>query len=201
GDILGILVSGAVMFFPLLILHRANITGGGIGFGDPALPAPQAGLMASLSSGIVAGQMAWPLVVVGILMGLAMVMVKVRSPMLVSVGMYLPVETTFAIFVGGIIRWLTDSFAKRQSLNGAQHARVENTGVLVASGLIAGEALMGLVIAAIVFFTDKPFPTISWSGAGVVAPLVMIGLAILLIYKPLGSAGSADEPAPPSAIA
>ena len=108
GDMLGILVASAVLYFPLLWLHLANIKSGGIGFGDPKLSAPQAGLMAALAQGIVGGNMAWPLVVVGIFMGLALIMVQVRSPMLFAVGMYLPLETTFAIFLGGVIRWITD---------------------------------------------------------------------------------------------
>ena len=96
--------------------------------------------------------MAWPLVVVGIFMGFALILVQVRSPMLFSVGMYLPLETTFAIFVGGIIRWMTDKMRDRRGFNDAQKARVENAGVLTASGLIAGEALTGLVVAAFRFF-------------------------------------------------
>jgi putative OPT family oligopeptide transporter len=130
-----------------MLLHVANIKSGGIGFGDRALSAPQAGLMAALSQGIVGGEMPWPLIIVGILMGLALIMVEVKSPMLFAVGMYLPVETTFAIFLGGIIRWLTDKLRDRQNLNDAQKARVENAGVLTASGMIAGEALLGIVIA------------------------------------------------------
>ena len=103
--------------------------------------------MASLAQGIVGGDMAWPLVITGILMGIAMIMFKVRSPMLVAIGMYLPIgTTTSAIFVGGMIRWVTDTIRKRRAYNEAQTARVENVGMLVASGLIAGEALAGLVI-------------------------------------------------------
>jgi putative OPT family oligopeptide transporter len=200
GDILGIVVAGAVMFFPLYILHSSNITEGGTGFGDPKLPAPQAGLMAVLSQGIVGGDMAWPLVIVGIIMGLALVLVRVKSPMLVAVGMYLPLETTFAIFVGGIIRWFTDKLVEQRKFNDAQKARTENTGVLVASGLIAGEALMGLVIAGYVFFTDSPFPSIVWGGANWLAPVVLVGLALLLIFKPVANAGAPDEPAPPAAM-
>jgi putative OPT family oligopeptide transporter len=200
GDILGVVVSGAVMFFPLYILHSSNITEGGTGFGDPKLPAPQAGLMAVLSQGIVGGEMAWPLVIVGIIMGLALVLVRVKSPMLVAVGMYLPLETTFAIFVGGIIRWITDRFVESRKLNDAQKARTENTGVLVASGLIAGEALMGLVIAGYVFFTDSPFPSIAWMGANWLAIGILVFLALLLIGIPLAHAGSPDEPAPPTAM-
>jgi uncharacterized oligopeptide transporter (OPT) family protein len=86
---------------------------GGIGFGDRELPAPQAGLMASLAQGIVGGDMAWPLVITGILMGVAMIMFKVKSPMLVAIGMYLPISITSAIFIGGVIRWFTDVLRRR----------------------------------------------------------------------------------------
>ena len=120
--------------------------------------------------------MAWPLVIVGMLMGLGFVLLKVRSPMLVSVGMYLPLETTFAIFCGGIIRWLSDKIAARRKLNAAQRTRTDNAGVLVASGLIAGEALMGLGIAAYVFFANKKgFPGVELgSVADWIAPLVLV---------------------------
>ena len=106
--------------------------------------------MAMLSKGIVGGDMAWPLVIVGILMGFALIMIEVRSVMLFSVGMYLPLGTTFAIFLGGVFRWVTDKLRDRRGLNDAQKARVDNAGVLTASGLIAGEALCGLVIAGLV---------------------------------------------------
>ena len=106
--------------------------------------------MAALSQGIVGGEMAWPLVIVGIAMGISLILIKVRSPMLFSVGMYLPLETTFAIFIGGLVRGIVDKQADKRGYNAAQKARVENAGVLAASGLIAGEALMGLVVAGVV---------------------------------------------------
>ncbi len=198
GDFLGVAVSSLVLFFPLMILHQAY------GFGSPQLSAPQAGLMASLAQGIVGGHMAWPLVVVGIFMGFGLILIEVRSPMLFSVGMYLPLETTFAIFVGGLFRWATDKFRNRENLNDAQKARVENAGVLTASGLIAGEALCGLVIAAFrgveksrgtkilpEIFANPPL----WIGA-----VVFVMLAVLMIRLPLANAGRPDEPAPPTAI-
>ncbi|MFB3826079.1 MAG: OPT family oligopeptide transporter [Bryobacteraceae bacterium] len=209
GDILGIFLASAVLYFPLFVLHAGNIKAGGVGFGDRQLPAPQAGLMAALSQGIVGGDMAWPLVVVGIFMGLALVMVQVRSPMLFAVGMYLPLETTFAIFVGGIFRWLTDTLRNRRGLNEAQKARVENAGVLTASGLIAGEALTGLLVAACRFFE---WPVASGNGRTPGLPAIMedppllIGFAVLallgfvMISVPLRNAGRPDEPAPPTAI-
>ncbi len=201
GDFIGVFISSAVMFFPLYILHASNIKMGGIGFGDKALSAPQAGLMAMLAKGIVGKEMAWPLVIVGIVMGLAMILVKVRSPMLFSVGMYLPLETTFAIFVGGVIRGITDAIGKRRKLNDAQKIRVENAGILGAAGLIAGEALMGLVIAAFVFFQDKPFWNQSWyTPHGIIAIAFAVFLALYLIVRPLRNAGKPDEPPPPSAV-
>src|SRR5258708_10503679 len=60
--------------------------------------------MATLAIGIVGGDMPWPLVVVGVCFGIALIMMQVKSPMLVAVGMYLPFETTFAIFLGGVFR-------------------------------------------------------------------------------------------------
>ena len=155
--------------------------------------------MAALSQGIVGGEMAWPLVFVGIAMGIALILIKVTSPMLFSVGMYLPLETTFAIFVGGMIRGYVDARAAKRGYNDAQKARVENTGVLVASGLIAGEALMGLLIAAVVFFHGS-FPTVDFAAAAPLALIFAVALAAYLVIVPLGKAGSPDEPAPPTAV-
>lgn len=205
GDLIGVVVAGAVMFFPLYVLHFSNIKQGGTGFGDKALAAPQAGLMATLSQGIVGGEMAWPLVIVGIVMGFALILVKVKSPMLFSVGMYLPLETTFAIFVGGLIRAAVDWQVAKRGFNDAQKARVENAGVLAASGLIAGEALMGLVVAAVVFFRDKAFFNLGewfpgWHASPLLAVLFALAIAAYLIFVPLGKAGAADEPAPPTAV-
>ena len=199
GDVIGVAVAGALLFFPLYVLHVSNIAQGGSGFGDRALPAPQAGLMATLAQGIVGGEMAWPLVIVGIAMGFSLILIQVRSPMLFAVGMYLPLETTFAIFVGGMLRGIVDRQVKARGYNAAQAARVENTGVLVASGLIAGEALMGLLVAAVVFWRNA-FWDYSWAFSGSTAIFFAVVLAAYLIFVPLSKAGAADEPAPPTAV-
>jgi len=205
GDIIGVIFAGAVMFVVLAYLHEGDIASGNNlgyqgGFGSKNLSAPQASLMAILSRGIVEGAMAWPLIVAGMLMGVAFILMQVKSPMLVSVGMYLPIETTFAIFVGGIFKGAVDWFTEKRKLNLAQKTRVENTGVLLASGMIAGEALMGLIIAILavmnifiydyfVFF-QKPSFLIS---------LVVIGLiGFVMIQIPLKNAGKPDQPAPPA---
>jgi len=198
GDFLGIGIASLVLFPFLMLLHQAYT------FGSPQLSAPQAGLMASLSQGIVGGNMAWPLVIVGILMGFGLILIEVRSPMLFSVGMYLPLETTFAIFVGGVFRWLTDKLRDRQNFNDAQKARIENAGVLTASGLIAGEALCGLVVAgfrAVEKGKGHPIlPVIFQTPSDFIGLAVFVLIGILMVKLPLANAGSPDEPAPPTAI-
>ncbi len=198
-ELVAVVVASAVMYFPLFVLHEANIKSGGIGFGDKQLSAPQAGLMATLAQGIVGGGMPWPLVMVGIAMGIAMIMLRVKSPMLMAVGMYLPFNTTFAIFVGGVLRWITDKLRERRGLNAAQTARVENTGVLAASGLIAGESLLGLATATVVFFRGGlPKLPVNTGFAG--GAVVLAVLAAWMVWGPLKNAGSPDEPAPPAVM-
>jgi uncharacterized oligopeptide transporter (OPT) family protein len=144
--------------------------------------------------------MAWPLVVSGMFMSLALILIKAPSPMLIAVGMYLPLETTFAIFVGGVFRYLVDRRAARLGLNDAQRVRVENNGVLLSSGLIAGEALMGLLVATLAFFNVN-LPSIFAEPKAWVGYIILAILGYLLIKIPLANAGRADEPAPPSAMA
>jgi putative OPT family oligopeptide transporter len=204
-ELIAVVVASFVMYWPLMLLHYGSINSGGVGFGGPDLPAPQAGLMATLAQGIVGGDMPWALVGVGILFGIAMIMMQVKSPMLVAVGMYLPFGTTFAIFVGGVFRSLGDWVAERRGYNAAQKARVENAGVLTASGLIAGEALMGLVWAGLQFVPQwkapnhppQLFNNPSYLVGGLI---VLAGLAALLIRLPITAAGDPSEPAPPTAI-
>jgi putative OPT family oligopeptide transporter len=198
-ELVAVVVAAAVMYFPLLWLHKGNIAQGGTGFGDPKLSAPQASLMAFIAQGIVGGDMAWPLVITGILMGFAMIMFKVRSPMLVAIGMYLPIGTTSAIFIGGMIRWVTDTIRKRRTYNEAQTARIENVGVLVASGMIAGEALSGLVIGWFNYQYGK-LPSVLEHPSYLLGVVMIALLALTLIRIPLANAGDPNEPAPPSAI-
>jgi len=198
-ELIAVVLSSLVMYYPLYVLHVANIKNGGTGFGDAALPAPQAGLMAALAQGIVGGEMPWALVVTGALFGVAMIMVKVRSPMLVAVGMYLPLATTFAIFVGGMLRWASNSLSKRSQFNEAQRTRIESVGILIASGLIAGEALMGLIVATLRFF-DIGLPHILEEGSYLIGLAVLAILGLVLIRLPHNNAGRPEDPAPPAAM-
>jgi putative OPT family oligopeptide transporter len=193
-ELVAVIVASLVMYVPLYILNA-----GLGGFGSRALPAPQAGLMAALAQGIVGGEMPWPLVATGALFGVAMIMLKVRSPMLVAVGMYLPFATTFAIFAGGMFRGLQEILSRRAGHNEAQKTRVENIGILIASGLIAGEALTGLVIATFRFF-EKPIFEFFKEPSYAAGAVVLAGLGAMIVFLPLSRAGKPDEPPPPAAI-
>lgn len=119
--------------------------------------------------------------------------------MLFAVGMYLPLATTFAIFIGGITRWAMDALRDRGNFNEAQRARIENIGVLCASGMIAGEALVGLLVASFRFF-EWPIPEIFAEPSFLLGGLVMALILFVLIRTPLANPGHPDEPAPPTAI-
>jgi hypothetical protein len=130
---------------------------------------------------------------------LALVLIKSPSPMLVAVGMYLPPATTGAIFLGGCLKALVEWRAKRAGLAGDAATRVESTGTLVASGLIAGESLTGVVLAGLVLVSERftsvgnalGLPETPWVDGPAGAWLALVPLAVLawiLVRVPLRSA-------------
>ncbi len=155
------------------------------GFGGEKIPAPQASLMAVVARSIMERKTDWILILTGMFMGLAFILMQVRSPMLIAVGMYLPIETSFAIFLGGAFKGLLERRMERRKLDGGAKETVTNTGTLLASGLIAGEALIGILFAVLAFAEVKLFhlfPSPSYL-AGLVC-LAAIGL--FLVYRALG---------------
>ena len=183
-ELIGTIAVSFVLVFPIMILHEGNLATGGIGIGDTALPAPQAGLMAQLATGIVGGEMPWGLILIGVGMAIGLILIKAPAPMLIAVGMYLPLETSFAIFIGGVIKAIADKWFKPR-LDEAGQGRFENAGILLASGLIAGEALTGVLIAVLVLAGLAPLSQwIFADGAGVPADGslgVWLGLAIFAV--------------------
>ncbi len=144
-EIVAVALLSFFLMGPIIVLHEANLATGGIG--GRALPAPQAGLMAQLAKGIVGGEMAWGLLGAGAAFGLALILCGARAPMLVAVGMYLPFDTTSAIFAGGLLKALTDRVVRDYSAE--EKSSVEEKGTLIASGLIAGEAIVGILLAVL----------------------------------------------------
>ncbi|MFW6100977.1 MAG: OPT family oligopeptide transporter, partial [Bacteroidota bacterium] len=197
GDLIGLVASAAVMFIPLFILHAGDIeTGKQLGyeggFGSQELPAPQASLMAVLSKGIIGGEMAWALIVVGILMGVGFILMRVQSPMIVAVGMYLPLETTFAIFIGGMIKGIMQNYQRKRQFGEKRKNKAENIGLLLASGLIAGEALIGLLFAGLAFGQIEIWRFAHPSFLTSIAIFVVLGL--ILVRIPMRRSKADDVP-------
>ncbi|MGA9115281.1 MAG: oligopeptide transporter, OPT family [Bacteroidota bacterium] len=161
-----------------------EVLGTEAGFGGERLPAPQASLMAVVARGIVEAKTELILIIAGMFMGCALILMQVKSPMLISVGMYLPIDTSFAIFAGGLMKGFMERRAERLGLPKEKRDRLENTGVLLASGLIAGEALLGLLFAGLAF-GEVRIPHV-FGEPSYLLSLVCIGLlALLLIRVPL----------------
>jgi putative OPT family oligopeptide transporter len=146
GQLLGVAAAAAAIGGILIILNEAW------GFGSKELPAPQAGLMRMVVEGVMGGTMPWPLIIVGIAIGVALALVKI--PVLpVAIGLYLPIHLSVPLIIGGLIRLAVDR--KRKSLSaGAEIDGAEN-GILFSSGLIAGEGLVGILLALFAVF-DVP---------------------------------------------
>ncbi len=198
GDIIGIIPSAFVMVLVLALMHQGDLNAGGAGLGGKTYTAPQAGLMAMLARGIVGGDMTWGLIIIGMIMGVAFILIKVKSPMLVSVGMYLPFETTAAIFIGGMVKWVVDFIIERKGASAKIKEAAENTGVLVASGLIAGEALIGLGFAALNVVNVKMFEIFQSPNFGVSILVILLVAYALAVYpiknvSELLAAGPAPE--------
>jgi putative OPT family oligopeptide transporter len=140
-EIITVAVLAFFLMVPMILLHATY------GIGGRDLPAPQANLMALLAQGIVGGEMAWGLVLIGAFFGVFLIMIGAPAPMLIAVGMYLPLETTGAICLGGIFKWLADRAAARRKLNAAETENVEQRGTMLASGFIAGEAIAAILLS------------------------------------------------------
>ena len=163
--------------------QQNEILGTNAGLGGEKISAPQASLMAVVSKSIIEKKTEWILILIGIFMGLAFILMQIKSPMLVSVGMYLPIETSFAIFIGGVFKGIVDRIIERKKLADEDKDKVSNTGTLLASGLIAGEALTGILFA-VFNFSEIPIPKIFSvpSYLPSLAGMIILG-AVLVIFS------------------
>ena len=191
GEIIGVIAAAAVLAFPLMALDKVYE------IGSAELPAPQAGLMALMANGIVGGEMAWPLVIAGMFLAVGLILIGSPSPMLVAVGMYLPFYSTAAIFVGGLLKSGFEWWAARHEATDEERTKAENTGILLSSGFIAGEALMAVALAFLVLGGDF-YPPLIAIHEKMAASLTQMGLplfwfslimypalAYLLVYLPV----------------
>jgi putative OPT family oligopeptide transporter len=194
--VIGVL-AGAMVIPPVLdLVNKAYGFLGAPGVNPAhALAAPQAGLISALGSGVIQNNVDWWLIITGVGIGgvciiidavLAKTTKSVRLPPLaVGLGIYLPTASTLMITVGALVGWWYERRAER-----GPKAKVEGKkqlGVLLASGLIVGESVLGVVFSALVVFTAKPFP-IGLLGDDFAIPSLFIGGAafaatVYLLYR------------------
>ena len=192
-EMIGVLAAAPILALVVSALDQAYH------IGSTNLPAPQAFLMAGIVEGVLGGQMVWPFVIAGAV--LAFVLILIDMPVLpVAIGIYLPFTLVIPIFGGGIIRHITNGFiakkygsADEEEISEWELAikqtdvkpkeKIIRTGLLLTAGLIAGEALTGVIVAFLIIggidLALFPFPPVL---PGI---LLFIFLAILLAYIPL----------------
>jgi putative OPT family oligopeptide transporter len=158
-------VAGAAVIPPVLdLLNKAYGFVGVAGAGAHALPAPQAGLISALAQGVITNNIDWSLIITGIWIGVAIILIDEilrrttkhmsMPPLAVGLGIYLPTVSTLMVVVGSIVGWYFDRRADRS----AKPETTKQLGVLLASGLIVGESVIGVVIAFIVGLSGKAAP-------------------------------------------
>ncbi|MEM9673625.1 MAG: oligopeptide transporter, OPT family [Bacteroidota bacterium] len=163
-----------------------------------ALAAPQATLMQSVADGIFRGGLPWTMVAIGAAIAVVIIAIDVylknrksdfRMPVLaVAVGLYLPLELDTSIFVGGLIAWAVERYMRKQSSSTPQFSdaksRASKAGLLLASGLITGEALMGILIAIlIVAIGPGQFQIFEEAPVGSIPGLILLIVIIFGIYR------------------
>lgn len=200
-ELVGIMAAAPVLALVVSALDKAYT------IGSPNLPAPQAFLMSGIIRGVLGGEMVWPFVIAGAI--LAFVLILIDLPVLpVAIGIYLPFTLATPIFCGGIIRQLTDRhIEKKFGSNDGEKAtewelaikqtevkpkeKVVRTGLLFTAGLIAGEALTGVIVAFIIIaglnITVFQYPPVL---PGV---LLWTFIAILVLYIPLREIYKTDQ--------
>ena len=171
GELVGVLTSAVFVCLAVILLDQTY------GFGTEEIPAPQATLMMLVIEGVLQSSLPWGLVGIGV--GIALVAELFRIPSLpFAVGVYLPVSTMVPVFFGGLLRWA----AERRAGSEDEAAAARERGVLFGSGLVGGEGLLGVLIAAVAFARGRAPQGIGYEWAGALAPLLALGVMVLLAW-------------------
>jgi putative OPT family oligopeptide transporter len=186
-------IAGAVVIPPILdLLNRAYGFAGAPGAHEHPLPAPQAGLISALAQGVIQNNVDWSLIETGGEIGVVLIVVDILlrkfkpgahcSPLAVGLGIYLPTQSTLMVVVGAVAGWIFDQQAERR----AKPESTKQLGVLLASGMIVGEGLVGVLVAALVAFSGQDFPLSLVGDAFAADGAVWLGGAvfIVVIYAP-----------------
>ena len=171
GELAGVITSATFVCLSVILLDRAY------GFGTAELPAPQATLMKVVIEGVLQNELPWTLVAIGV--GIALLCELFKIPSLpFAVGVYLPLSTFTPLFLGGMLKMLLERKAKSDEEKDLRRER----GVLLGSGLVGGEGLMGIGIAAVAFSQGKApagFGT-DWAGS-MITWVALVSFAVLIL--------------------
>jgi putative OPT family oligopeptide transporter len=203
-------VVSAALVMPLVL--QLLLTGYGFGPATEAQPdslqAPQATLMQSVAEGVFSGDLPWTMVYIGMAIGAAIIILDVylekigsdfRVPVLaVAVGIYLPFELDSAIMVGGVIAWLVTLYQKanRNAVKDveAQEKASEGAGLLFASGLITGEALLGILLAVpVAIYGTSDVLSIADDPFGSTPGLIIVLAICYILYRMAANAFTNEE--------
>jgi len=195
--VIGTIASAAVIPLVLGLLDRAEGIGRAVQEGVKPLSAPQASLMRDLSTGIFgSGDVDWNFILMGCILAVGVIALDewlkrrkaaFRTPILaVAVGIYLPFGLSVLIFLGGLLAWVVKRrFAPKTE---TEHVALENSGMLLASGLITGEAIMSVGIAAVMVASPTLLSGHAPSWGGIAALSVAAALVVYLYVRTLGAA-------------
>ena len=175
-QLVGVSSAALTLGIVLTLLHEAY------GIGSSELPAPQAVLMTNVANGVFSGNLEWGMIYAGAILGIFIILLdqyqarrnaEFRFPILVvAIGIYLPVELTLPIFIGGMLNHFASKTASEDG---------KNNGLLMASGLITGEALMAIFIAVPLFFDKNYWPSLSLPAP--MNDLVGLAIIIMILYR------------------
>jgi putative OPT family oligopeptide transporter len=194
-------VAGAAIIPPILDLlnHAYGFAGAPGPHHEHPLPAPQAGLISALAQGVIQNNVDWSLIKTGALIGVFLIAADALlrrlkpgahlSPLAVGLGIYLPTQSTLIVVVGALAGWIFDRHAERR----ANAAATKQLGVLLASGMIVGEGLIGVLVASLVAFSGEDFPLSivgdSFAERGAVwLGGIVFALVIYALYRRVGRA-------------
>lgn len=202
--IVGVAAGAAVIPSVLNLLTKAYGFAGAANVGVVAanpLPAPQATLISALAQGVIGGSLDWKMIGIGAAIGVALIVIDAvlratkqgsLPPLAVGIGIYLPMSATFAVVVGAIV----GDWYNRRAAASAQPARAERLGTLVASGMIVGESLFGVINAGLIvtFSNDAPIALVAadFAPANLLGALAFVGLSAALYGWMLKRTGPAN---------
>ena len=152
GFIIGVLTSTLVIGGTLFLLDKTYAMGEAHGIGGPKMPAPQATLMATIIKGLLAQNLPWAPVLVGVFLAFMAQMAGAHA-LSWAVGAYLPLSTTFPIWIGGMMKALSDSIRRKKEHAAGEESEL-SSGMLYSTGLVAGGSLGGVLIALVAFIGD-----------------------------------------------